>query len=56
MSRKSDKEKGEEILKKREKARKGFREGAPMNAQEKKEQELEKVREDALSLDLGLKR
>lgn len=56
MPRKSEREKAEEILKKRDRARKGFREGAPGTAQEKKEERLRKVGDDALSVDLGLKR
>jgi glutamate synthase domain-containing protein 3 len=56
MPKKSEEAKAKEILKKRERARKGFREGAPTDAQEKRKQRMQKVGDGALALDLGLKR
>ena len=56
MPNKSEEAKAKEILKKRERARKGFREGAPTDAQEKRKQRMQKVGDGALALDLGLKR
>ncbi|MGH6923512.1 MAG: hypothetical protein ACRED5_07205 [Propylenella sp.] len=56
MPGKTDKEKAKEILEKRDRARKGFREDAPKDAAEKKKERMEKIGDSALALDLGLKR
>jgi hypothetical protein len=58
MEAKTDKEKAEEILKKRERARKGFAEHPddgrdPLEEQEERE---EKIADSGLALGLGMKR
>jgi hypothetical protein len=56
MGRKTESEKAKEIRKKREHARKGFREGAPGTTEEKKKERMGNVSDEAWIVDLGLKR
>jgi hypothetical protein len=56
MGRKTESEKAKEIQEKREHARKGFREGAPGTAEEKKKERMNNVRDEAWIVDLGVKR
>jgi hypothetical protein len=53
---KSDKEKGKDILKAREKASKGLEPGAPDDAMEETRQREEKKRAEWLGVGLGAKR
>jgi hypothetical protein len=55
MPRKTEEAKAQEILKKRDDARKGLKEGMK-DPEERREEKREKVGDAGLALDLGLKR